>query len=268
MPKSRPISQSLPLNRKRILGYEAYRRLDPETFDFVSSGYKGRSSRIARKSKLIQDAFPTLDKVYWRPDRRLFERRPTDPQHAIQVSEFLHEGVHQLFYDRFGDRCFFDPTLALMAEATATAIDIHFWLLVASNQKWRAQRFAKFYNINIKPGTDESASIDKHIQCFDCHEARVDVFNRHQAVMAGYFYELNALFDSNLRGLNLSIKSLERFMQSTDMKWFAYKFDFANFILFVHAYGDRPFDKIAYQKRILNAENVGTVAAALKGILA
>jgi hypothetical protein len=258
---------SLRVTRQRIVGYGIYRKLDPETFDFIAAAYSQRASHIVANSRQVQAAFPTLEKIFWRPDRREFERKPNGPQSSIQVSEWIHEGIHQLFYDRFGKKSFTDPTLSLMAEGTATAVDLHFWLLLAADQGWNAKQFCSYYNIKVKPRTRESALLEMQISQYSNPAHRVEIFNSFQRSMADYFYELNELFVRNKLGRPVSAISLDRLMTSSDSKWLPLKFDFSNFILFVHAYGDRAFSKTSYQRRISRARTAGNITVALSKIL-
>jgi hypothetical protein len=242
----------LQVQEQSVDGLAGYRVLNEEFSRYLMGAFRGKIYLI-EPSPIISRQFPILDKLIWNPNRNFIFAPKAKGKMSISASEYFHEAIHQIFYRHYGKKSFHDATLCLLSEATASCVDIYFWLQLAARQNWSAERFFAFINIS-QVTTVQKKSVQRQLRLLRQDPgSEVDLFHSYEVSFFNLYIELESLFQQNYSSHPIKLKELEKLLSTMENSWIIKKYDFLNNIFFAKAYGTKNFSERRYQTLLKNA---------------
>jgi hypothetical protein len=260
-----------PLHRKRVDSLHVYEALDPDVAALILDAMRGNHWQLAEQSQTLRDHLPHFDKVFWRPGRGYYFGVRGLEGHGQRLvtyaSVYFHEAVHQLFFERFGNSCFDRAVLCLLAEATASCVDIYFWLLIAAHRRFSAAQF--FELVGVRESTPSRLrQVERQLRAMSDEAGRAQVLHSYQLTFLAFYTKLLALMDANRAGRTVGSEGVEKLTRSVPNAWVVKKFDFLNNVLYVKAYASKRFAANDYRRRLTVAARASSAAGYLTRLVA
>lgn len=218
------------LNRRHVADYQVFERADLESFELMFEFLQAKGGFVARQGGRLARRMPAISKALWRPD--FLEIENLSRGRSVHGRAVIHQAMHLLVVTRFGPRLKGKPSLTLLAEGLASAIEFYFEL------KYLASGGDLTELVELRH-IEESSRILKRGYVRKLNQLLADpflAFVRYAQLLHETSLELAALIKAPGAEFKQKSDLLARRLRNDDHYIFLYHKDFTNFVLYAATY--------------------------------
>lgn len=255
-----------PLRPQSIFGLADYSSLDSGLVAYLRNGVPWNEFEIGHYTGAIGSYFRFADEVYWRPGRKRFMIPSVAAGSRIHVSVVMHESIHYLFYRKLKRKVLTDATATVLAESTASCIDIYFGLLIASRVGWKASEFFKRISLK-KYSARDLRTANRQLREIKEGRSASEIFHEYQIDFFRAYRGLFADFERDRGRSNVDLRRMAKVIESMKNPWILNCFDFFNNVYFASRHAEVQFSPAIYRRAIDSAATADDVPTQIDSIL-